>query len=169
MNRILEHLGTEYQAQDVGERVFVRRQRVKFEYAWSTGVAVGRFLRELKRGRLIGRRCPECQRVLVPPRMFCEQCYRPTREWIPLKDTGVVQTYSVSHVASDASRLPEPILVAVISLDGAAPGTGILHLLGEVRSEQVEIGMRVQAVWRAASMRRGSITDIKYFRPIRRS
>jgi len=42
-------------------------------------------------------------------------------------------------VASDASRLPEPILVAVISLDGAAPGTGILHLLGEVRSEQVEI------------------------------
>jgi len=39
-------------------------------YAWDTGVAIGRFLEELKNGRIVGRTCHKCDRVLVPPRMF---------------------------------------------------------------------------------------------------
>ena len=134
-------------------------------YAWDTGVAVGRFLEELKNGRIIGRTCRRCQRVLVPPRMFCERCFRPTDAWRFVEDSGSVNTYSVSHIRWDASRIEEPILVAVIEIDGASQG-GFLHYLGEVRPEDIRIGMKVKAVWKPAEEREGSILDIRHFRPL---
>lgn len=133
-------------------------------YAWDTGVAVGRFLSELKNGRIIGRRCHRCQRVLVPPRMFCERCFRPTDAWQYVEDSGAINTYSESHIRWDASRIEEPILVAVIEIDGASGG-GFLHYLGEVRADDLRIGMKVKAVWKPAEERQGSILDIRYFRP----
>ncbi len=134
-------------------------------YAWDTGVAVGRFLRELKNGRIIGRRCHRCRRVLVPPRMFCERCFRPTDAWQQVEDSGVINTYSVSHLRWDASRIEEPILVAVIEIDGSGDGS-LLHYLGEVKPQEIRIGMKVKAVWKPEEEREGSILDIRYFRPL---
>ncbi len=134
-------------------------------YEWDTGVAIGRFLRELKNGRIIGRSCHRCQRVLVPPRMFCERCFRPTDAWQFVQDSGSVNTYSLSHLRWDASRVEEPILVAVIDIDGSSQG-GLLHYLGDVRPEEIRIGMKVKAVWKPAEEREGSILDIRHFRPI---
>jgi uncharacterized OB-fold protein len=54
----------------------------------------------------------------------------------------------------------------VIEIDGAAPGMGILHLIDEVDPWQVEIGMKVKAVWKPAEERQGAITDIRYFEPV---
>ena len=140
----------------------------KFEpkYSWAAGVAISRFLDELKAGKIIARKCYNCKRILVPPRMYCEQCYRPTDEWVHIKDTGTVNTFSISHVGTDARRLKTPILVAVIDLEGASPGMGILHNLGEVEPSRISIGMRVQAVWKPAEKRQGAITDIRYFKPV---
>src|SRR5207302_1947384 len=96
-------------------------------YSWAAGVAISRFLDELKEGRIVARKCNQCERILVPPRMYCEQCYRPTDEWVQVRDTGSVNTFSISHVGTDARRLKTPILVAVVDIDGASPGMGILH------------------------------------------
>ncbi len=97
--------------------------------------------------------------------MYCEKCFRPTDEWVQIKDTGTVNTYSISHVGTDAMRLKIPILVAVVDLDGATPGMGILHNLGEVEPSRIRVGMRVKAVWKPSSDRQGSILDIRYFKP----
>jgi len=140
----------------------------KFEprYSWAAGVAISRFLEELKKGRIIGRKCSRCQRTLVPPRMYCEQCYRPTDEWEYVRDTGSINTFSISHVGTDARRLKSPILVAVVELDGASPGMGILHTLGKVEPSRISIGMKVKAVWKPPGERQGAITDIRYFEPV---
>jgi uncharacterized OB-fold protein len=61
-----------------------------------------------------------------------------------------------------------PRIPTVIEIDGASKGMGILHLLGNVKPEDVKIGMRVRAVWKPESERTGSITDILYFEPIDR-
>ncbi len=98
--------------------------------------------------------------------MYCEQCYRPTDEWEYVSDTGTINTFSISHVGTDARRLKEPILVAVVDLDGASPGMGILHTLGEVEPSRIAIGMKVRAVWKPATQRQGAITDIRYFEPM---
>ena len=137
----------------------------KAEYAWDAGVAIGRYLAELKEGRIIGVRCRHCRRTVVPPRNFCEWCFEPMSEWVYLQDSGVVNTFSLCYVTWDMVRVKEPEIPAVIEIDGASPGMGILHLLGEVDPKEVKIGMRVQAVWKPPEEREGAITDIKYFKP----
>lgn len=149
------------------DEVLVTHYATDLKYDWASGAAIGRFLTELKNGRIIARKCNKCKRVLVPPRMFCEDCFRDTDEWVYLKDTGYINTYSIAHVGTDAHRLAEPLFVAVISIDGAGDLMGFLHLLGEVAEKDIKVGMKVQAVWKPESERVGSILDIKYFKPIR--
>ncbi len=141
------------------------RYETVLKYSWTSGVAISRFLDGLKAAKLWARRCDKCGRTLVPPRMYCEEDFRPTDKWVRVKDTGTVNTFSISYVNNDASRRKKPILVAVVDIDGASPGMGILHLLGEVEPRKVEVGMKVKAVWRPKSKRTGAITDIMYFKP----
>ena len=145
--------------------VLITKYKADLKYSWASGVAVGRFLAELKNGRLIARKCNNCNRILIPPRMFCEDCFRDTDEWVFVKDTGVVNTYSIAHVGTDAHRLSTPLFVAVINIDGASELMGFLHLLSDVQEKDIRIGMKVQAVWKPAEERVGSILDIKYFKP----
>lgn len=159
--------GTKVSREEIEEgRVIYTKWRPKASYSWAAGVAIGRYLDELKRGRLVGVRCNRCRRVVIPPRVFCEVCFKPVDEWVYLGDTGRVNTYAISYIAADASRIKDPVIPAVIEIDGASEGVGILHLLGEVTPEEVKIGMRVKAVWRPEEERRGAITDIKYFKPL---
>lgn len=145
---------------------------VKADYHWDAGVAIGTYLEGLQQGRIMAIRCPECQRVLVPPRAFCELCFRPLDDWVEVSDTGRINTFSVSFVNWDASRRQTPEVPAVIEIDGASPGMGILHLVGEVGetleeiTSRLKLGTPVRAVWKEASEREGAITDIRYFRPV---
>lgn len=136
------------------------------QYAWDAGVAIGRYLAELKEGRLIGVRCNKCRRTVIPPRNFCEWCFRPMDDWVYLPDTGTVNTFSLCYVTWDMQYLTDPEISAVIDVDGTQPLVGIMHLLGEVDPKEVKIGMRVQAVWKPPEEREGSILDIKYFKPM---
>ena len=145
--------------------VIVKDYEAELKYSWASGESISRFLTELKNGKIIARRCNKCERILVPPRMFCEDCFRDTDEWVFVKDTGVINTYSIAHVAADASRISTPLYIAVISIDGASPLMGFLHLLGEVKSD-ISVGMKVQAVWKPEAERTGSILDIRYFKPV---
>jgi uncharacterized OB-fold protein len=100
--------------------------------------------------------------------MFCEHCYGPTDEWVKLEDTGKVETFSISYLDADARRIKEPILVGVISIDGASPLHGFMHYFDEMKPEELHIGMKVQAVWKPEKERVGAITDIKYFKPFKK-
>ena len=131
-------------------------------YAWDAGVAIGRFLDGLREGKILGRECRVCHRVLVPPRMFCERDFRGTDAWVQVENTGVVQTFSICNVRWDMQPLDEPELPAVIAIDGS--DGGFLHTLGEVEPDEVTIGMKVEAVWKPVGERTGSILDIAYFR-----
>ncbi len=139
--------------------------RLGARYSWDAGVAVGRFLDGLRAGKILGRECRRCERVLVPPRMFCERCFRETDAWIEVEHTGTVQTYSICHVSWDMQPLDPPEIPAVIAVDGS--DGGLLHMLGGVEPDEVRIGMDVEAVWKPVGERTGSILDIAHFRPRR--
>lgn len=136
------------------------------EFAWDTGIAIGTYLAGFKAGVILGSRCNTCRKVVVPPRTVCEWCFRPMDAYVPLEDTGTVNTYSLCYVTWDVKRIQEPEIPAVIEIDGAAPLHGIMHMLGEVNPEKVHIGLRVKAVWKATEEREGSVTDILYFKPL---
>lgn len=166
--KIKQFPGVPLKGKDIREgRIPAVKFRPNIKYLWSAGIAMSRFIEGMKEGKIIGSHCKKCGRIMVPPRAFCEQCFKPVDGYTPVKDTGRINTYSISYVAGDASRIKEPILVAVIDLDGASKGMGILHLLGEIDDwKQITFGMPVQAVWKPAGERTGAITDIKYFRPL---
>ncbi len=163
--------GTGLSEKDLAQnKVFFVEDSLDCRYTWDNGVAIGRYLSELKNGKIIAKNCHKCNRTMIPPRMFCELCFRPSDEWVFVKDTGVINTFSVCHVNWDASRVKpgeKPHLPAVIEIDGASEGMGIMHLLGEVDPADIKIGMKVKAVWKPKKDRTGSITDIKYFKPIK--
>lgn len=148
------------------EEVVAQDFSVRADYSWDTGPAIGRYLEGLREGLILGRSCRRCRRTLVPPRMVCEQCFRPTDEWVEVGDAGTVNTFSICYVSWDMRPLAVPEIPAVIDLDGASPGIGILHKLGNVDPDDVAVGMKVRAVWKPPRRREGSILDIRFFEPV---
>ena len=172
--RIKNFPGTSLHESDFDEgKVLFLHDKLKADFAWDTGIGIGTYLAGLKRGVILGSRCDHCRKVVVPPRTVCEWCFHPMTEYVPVKGTGTVNTFSLCYVTWDVQRITEPEIPAVIMLDGASVLSessvvmgGIMHKLGEVDPQKVHIGMRVQAVWKPESEREGAITDILYFKPI---
>ncbi|MEO0094175.1 MAG: Zn-ribbon domain-containing OB-fold protein [candidate division WOR-3 bacterium] len=161
-------MGTGLSSQDFKQKkILTEKWTANAKYGWDCGIAIGRYLSELKNGRIIGIKCHKCNRIVVPPRIFCEWCFKPMDEWVYLKDTGTVNTFSLCYVAWNMERLTEPQIPAVIEIDGASPGMGIMHLISEIDPKKVTRGMKVKAVWRPENERTGAITDIKYWKPVK--
>ncbi len=150
---------------EAGSVLFLH-DKLNGQYAWDAGIGIGSYLAALKEGFLLGSRCRTCRRTVIPPRVVCEWCFRPMDSYVPLQDTGTINTFSLCYVTWDVKRIKDPEIPAVIEIDGASPLHGILHKLGEVAPEAVHVGMRVQAVWKPSEEREGAITDILYFKPI---
>ncbi len=161
--QVTQPLGTALKDDDFErKKVLTVAYQPKVKYAWATGIAIGQFLKGLKAGEILGTKCEHCGRIVVPPRIFCEWCFKKTDSWIKLPDTGIVNTFSISYITADTTRVKTPIIPAVIGIDSTT-NAGFLHLIGGVKPENVRIDMRVRAVWLEPSQRKGAITDIKYF------
>ena len=131
---------------------------------YTYGIAGERFFREIKdNAKIMGTRCQQCDLIYVPPRIYCERCFSELKEWLEVQGRGTVHTYAVAYFDLDGARLPEPIVVAMVKF-GDVYG-GLVHRLGEVRPEEVKIGMPVEVVFKDKDERVGSISDIAYFKP----
>jgi len=136
---------------------------IKVPYAWQAGETASRFLVQLRDEKKIwGKRCPKCQKVLVPARKSCGFCFVETSDWVAVANQGVVQTYTVVARDTPVQPVKAPFAYAVILLDGA--DTGFVHILQLEDPQKIKTGMRVQAVW--AENRKGSILDISHFIPV---
>ena len=161
-----ETLGTGLSRADFDEgRVLYTEGAPNAHYRWDAGVGIGHYLEGLRAGELRGSYCPRCERTVVPPRAFCEICYGSRVEWVKLKDTGRINTFSLCYVTWNMKKVKDPFIPAVIEIDGADPGMGILHLVNGIDPQKVKIGMAVKAVWKPESERTGAITDITHFEP----
>ncbi len=137
---------------------------IPIESLYTVGLAGERFFRQIKdKGRLIGTYCPQCDLTYVPPRLYCQRCFDQLDE-VEVSTQGAVRTYTALYLGLDGQPLDEPELLAFVQLDGA--DGGLVHRLGEVSVEEVDIGLRVEAVFKPPEEREGSILDIEYFRPV---
>lgn len=150
-------------AKKIGElEAFVTDKPFETWYLNYAGPICSKFLIELRdKKRILGIRCPQCNRVLVPARPTCARCFAQTQGWVEVSDTGSLLTYTTVY-QSLPSLSVEPLIYGIVKLDGA--DTGLVHMLGGVEPKDVHIGMRLQAVFN--EQRKGDIRDIKYFRPV---
>ncbi len=130
------------------------------EYVYTSGIAGDPFLKELKKGKILGTKCDKCGRTYVPPRMYCEECFVEITRWVEVPNDGIVDTYTVVHVDRDENLLEKPEVWAFIRMEGT--DGGFVHKLN-VPPEDVNIGMPVKAVFKSKKDREGRITDILYF------
>lgn len=148
-----------------GMDVWVYHGQIYIPNTYSAGAVGSRFLIELRDNeRIMGTRCPTCNRVYVPARSVCKDCFGQLDEWVEVSDKGTVLTYSVCHQPNPVQPMEPPIIYGIVQLDGA--DTGFVHMLGEVDPEQLKAGMKVKAVFKVKEERVASILDIKYFKPL---
>jgi uncharacterized OB-fold protein len=82
--------------------------------------------------------------------------------WVDVGLTGEIHTFTLLYEDLDGKRKKNPDVIAFIRFgDG-----GLVHRLGQVDIDKVEIGMRVEAVFKEKAEREGSIQDIIHFRPV---
>ncbi|HSJ54604.1 MAG TPA: Zn-ribbon domain-containing OB-fold protein [Anaerolineae bacterium] len=132
---------------------------------YTAGVAGERFFREIKdNGRFMGTHCEVCDLLYVPAVMYCEPCFSELSEWIEVPSQGTVFTYTVLYRDLENRLLDPPAVLAYVKLYGT--DGGLVHYLGDVDPEEVEIGMEVEAVFKDPAERQGTILDVVYFRPV---
>lgn len=147
---------------DVEEIVF--DGKICVPYSWTVGSTLSKWYDIMRDDAEIwANRCPSCDKVFVPPKLKCIDCYKDMEEWVKLPGTGTVETFTVVYY-EEPNLHPRnaPFVYGIIKMDEA--DTGVVHLIDEVEPEKVEVGMRVEAVM--ADERNGNIMDIKHFRPI---
>lgn len=150
---------------DVFDKVepMVQASRISVPYHWWAGETASRFFISLRDDQtILGTQCEGCGKTYVPPRKTCPTCFTINAQWRTVASQGTLVTYTV--VRRHLAALPQkpPLIYGLIRLDGA--DTALLHIIGEVKPEDVQIGMRLQA--RFARERTGTIFDIECFCPV---
>jgi uncharacterized protein len=129
---------------------------------YTFGLAGEKFFRAIKEeGRILGTHCPRCELTYVPAVSFCERCLNETTEWVDVGTTGEIHTFTFVYEDIKGKPLEKPDLVAFIRFGEG----GLVHRLAEVDPQKVAIGMKVEAVFKPAAERQGSILDILHFKP----
>jgi uncharacterized OB-fold protein len=83
------------------------------------------FARGVERGAIVAARCPQCRRVLLPPRTFCERCFVATvLVELPGRDGELFSFTIVRH--GFAGSPPVPYAIGYALLDGADTCFGAL-------------------------------------------
>ncbi len=146
-----------------GLDVWIYHGQIYIPNTYSAGAVGSKFLIALRdKKRIMGTRCATCNRIYVPARSICKDCYGQLDELVEVSDKGTLLTYTVCNQPNPVQPVESPVVYGIIQLDGA--DTGFVHMLGEIDPEQIRIGMRVQAVFK--DEREASILDIKYFKPL---
>lgn len=131
-----------------------------YTYTRSTGPVIGRFLTELRAGRIVGTRTSD-GRVIVPAAEYDPVSAEALTEFVPVADQGVVTTWCWVSEPLPHHLVKEPFAFALVRLDGA--DVPMLHMVVAPSEAAMKSGMRVRARW--AAERKGSITDIACFEP----
>jgi len=147
---------------DHAERM-VLEGKLDLPFSYSAGRTASRFFVELRdHQRILGKRCPRCNRVIVPAQLFCKECFLETDEWVEVGPEGTLITFTIVYRKENHHPKETPLAYGIIKLDGA--DTSVIHLLEQTDVAQLEHGMRVRAVF--SEKRKGHILDIKYFETV---
>ncbi|MGK2855216.1 MAG: Zn-ribbon domain-containing OB-fold protein [Microbacteriaceae bacterium] len=126
------------------------------------------FLKALQEGKLLGARTKNGRdgkpgKVYFPPKEADPATGLALDEFLELPDVGTVTTFAIINIPFAGQRIKPPYVAAYVLLDGA--DIPFLHVVTEIDSADVRMGMRVQAVWKPREEWGLGIDNIDYFRP----
>jgi uncharacterized OB-fold protein len=106
---------------------------------------------------MTGYQCAECGRVFHPARQVCLGCGGRRFSEIPLEDEGVLVTFTRLHA------LPMDFHTRTLMLGIVEFPNGI-RALGQLSSEEVEMGMRMRPRWEVVRTLEGEkLSGLKFY------
>lgn len=143
------------------------QQALTLDYEFPYGEDGARFFEGLRDEKQIyGSRCPECENVMIPPEAFCSHCFTDTEEdLVEVDDVGSLNSWTEIRLPFPGQPTSPPYIWAFVEPDGA--DTILQHILDpELAKDEIEVGMRIRAVWRGDDERDGELNDIAYFEKV---
>jgi len=137
------------------------KQKIKVQCRYFAGKIGTKFFKALRDEKKIYGIRNKDGYVYCPPRQTCQMTFTQMTEndMVEIGPGGTVETFTIVNYREAFMPERDPLIMAVIKLDGAS--TGLTHLLGGMKPGEIEIGMRVMPVF--ADERKGNILDIQYF------
>jgi len=105
-----------------------------------------RYWREIpQRYRYEAARCSQCGKIFFPPRLVCSGCRGREFAKVTLAESGVVETFTVIHVAPSGFGDQVPYAVGIIKLDD---GVKLTAQIVDADLTALAIGDRVKREFR---------------------
>jgi len=140
------------------------RGDMQADYMYPSGIAGDKFFNHLKeKDTFLATKCKTCNKVLFPPRLYCEDCFNeiPESDWIEVPASGSVKNFTVAALNAHGEKLQEPKVIAMIDIDNTDGA-----LLGIIKTNDYEkdfSGLKVKANLRPKGKREGTLKDILYW------
>lgn len=99
---------------------------------------IEQFYKSLTQGKLMAGKCSKCDKIHLPPRPLCDNCYDTQFEWITIPNKGTLLTYTVIHIAPPQFQNLTPYTIGILELEGGLKIPGVIQ---NVPQEQLKIGM----------------------------
>ena len=91
-------------------------------------------------GKLMLKKCGECNEVHHYPRALCPFCFSDKVSWVQAKGTGEIYTYSVTRRGG-----PVPYCIAYVTLD---EGVKMMTNIVDTDLDTIKIGQKVKVVFK---------------------
>ncbi len=99
------------------------------------------FYKYISKRKLMAAKCKKCNKLLVPPRSMCTDCYSKDLEWIQLKGEGKLLSYTIIHVSPKQFKSMIPYVVGIVEL---TEGPKLPGMLRNVESDKIRVGMKLR-------------------------
>ncbi|MFX0080744.1 MAG: Zn-ribbon domain-containing OB-fold protein [Candidatus Hodarchaeota archaeon] len=150
----------------MSEKIIVANKGfVRAEFSFWVGRYMDKFYNAFEGKKIIGNKCPKCDKVFVPPRKICGECYEEIafdKNWVNLPDTGTLLNYTITHYRVNdrgSRKVKKPQTIGMIQIEGS--DTALIYRLLEMKPEEISLGMKVKAEWEEKPA--GNPADIKGF------
>jgi len=107
----------------------------------SEEINIETFFEKAKEGKLFASLCLNCGKLSLPPRKICPSCFSNRASWKELKNEGIIESYTVIHVAPKRLEKEVPYTVCLVKLD-----EGLKMLVRMKTKEEVKIGDRIKII-----------------------
>lgn len=99
-----------------------------------------RYFEAASQGKLLLKKCGDCNEVHHFPRGICPFCFSTNVDWVEAKGTGTIYSYSVTRRAG-----PIPYCIAYVTLD---EGITIMTNIVDCDLDTVKIGQKVKLTFK---------------------
>ena len=101
------------------------------------------FVTYLEQGKVMATKCSKCGARYFPPKMDCPKCLSSDVEWVEVRGSGKLATYTVVNYGPTGFEDDAPYTLAIADFDG-------LRLFGrlnrDVKAEDIKPGMELGVV-----------------------